>query len=192
MAVSLSIIVPTHDGDGLDRLFASIAPQILPTDEVLIIGDTCDDQLTWLAAQIESMGPPYRFFPVNAGHHCWGHCQINEGITQATGAYLVFIDDDDVFTAGALDAIRRAASHQASLRPLMFKFFAARLDRVLPERYAVIESAIGGHCLVAPNIPGKLGRWGCRYGGDFDFIVSTLAHWPDGPAWYDDVIAHAR
>jgi hypothetical protein len=74
----------------------------------------------------------------------------------------------------------------------MFKFRAARLGRTLPERYAVEESAIGGHCLVAPNVPGKLGQWGCRYGGDFDWLVSTLAHWPDGPAWYDDVIADAR
>jgi hypothetical protein len=56
----------------------------------------------------------------------------------------------------------------------------------------VVESAIGGHCLVTPNIKGKLGAWGERYGGDFDWLVSTLAHWPEGPAWNDEIIADAR
>lgn len=189
---SLSIIVPTPDGDGLHRLIASIDPQIEIGDDVLIVGDTHDAPLSWLASEIEGKGPPYRFLPLDAGHHCWGHCQINYGITQATGEYLVFIDDDDIFTPEALHIIRARVQEQSEPRPLMFKFHAARLGRTLPERYEVVESAIGGHCLVAPNIPEKLGLWGCRYGGDFDWIESTLAHWPAGPAWYDDVIADAR
>lgn len=192
MAARLSIIVPTHDGDGLRRLFASIAPQITPADDVLIVGDTHDAPLSWLAAEIESMGPPYRFLPFDAGHHCWGHCQLNFGISQAMGDYLVFNDDDDIFTPEALHMIRARIAEQPKPRPLMFKFHAARLGRTLPERYEVVESAIGGHCLVTPNIAGKLGQWTCRYGGDFDWIVSTLEKWPEGPAWYDDVIASAR
>lgn len=192
MAGRLSIIVPTHDGDGLHRLFASIDPQIASDDEVLIIGDTHGSQLTWLAAEIEAKGPPYLFLPHDAGHHCWGHCQLNYGITQATGDYLVFNDDDDIFTPEALHIIRARIAEQPGPRPLMFKFYAGRLGRTLPERYEVVESAIGGHCLVTPNIAGKLGQWGERYGGDFDWIVSTMEHWPAGPAWYDDVIADAR
>lgn len=192
MACRLSIIVPTPDGDGLHRLLASIDPQIEIGDDVLIVGDTHDAPLSWLAAEIESKGSPYRFLPFDAGHHCWGHCQINFGITQATGDYLVFIDDDDIFTPEALHIIRARIAEQSEPRPLMFKFHCRRLGRTLPERYEVVESAIGGHCLVTPNVPGKLGLWGCRYGGDFDWIVSTLAHWPQGPAWYDDVIADAR
>jgi len=192
MAARLSIIIPTHDGDGLDRLLASIAPQLADGDEVLIIGDTCDDPLALLAEKIGAMGAPYRFLPYNTGHHCWGHCQLNYGISQATGDYLVFNDDDDIFTPEAFHIIRARIAELPQPRPLMFRFHAARLGRTLPERYEVIESAIGGHCLVTPNIPGKLGAWGERYGGDFDWLVSTLAHWPEGPAWNDDVIADAR
>jgi glycosyltransferase involved in cell wall biosynthesis len=192
MACRLSIIVPTPDGDGLHRLFDSIDPQLADGDEVLIIGDTHDHPLTWLAAEIEGKGPPYRFLPFDAGHHCWGHCQINYGMTQALGDYLVFIDDDDVFTPEALHIIRHRAEQVNERRPLMFKFVCQRLGRTLPERYEAVESAIGGHCIVPPNIPEKLGKWGDRYGGDFDFIESTLAKWQIGPAWYDDVIAVAR
>lgn len=190
MAARLSIIVPTPDGDGLDNLFASLDGQLFDRDEVIVVGDVHDGPLPDVARRVTERG--HRWIALDAGHHCWGHCQINHGIAQATGEYLVFIDDDDVFARGALAAIRRAIGEQTAPRPLMFKFFAERLGRTLPETHDVIESAIGGHCLVAPNVPGRLGQWTCRYGGDFDWIVSTLAHWPDGPAWYDDVIALAR
>lgn len=187
MAVRLSIIVPTADGDGLDTLFISMAGQLAPDDEVLIVGDTHDGPLDAVRALVETHG--YRYMEHDAGHHCWGHCQINEGMRHAAGDYLVFIDDDDCFPDGALDAIRRAAAEQPSPRPLMFRFWSRRHDRFLPPRHEVQESAIGGHAIVVPNIPDRLGQWGERYAGDYDFIVSTLALWSDGPAWYDDVIA---
>ena len=195
MAARLSIIVPTPDGDGLDVLFASLGGQLTLGDQVLIVGDTHDGPLE----AVETMITDHEWFklqildylPFDAGHHCWGHCQINEGVRQATGDYLVFIDDDDCFPDGALDVIRRAAAEQSSPRPLMFRFRSRRHGMYLPPCHEVRESAIGGHALVVPNIPARLGKWGERYAGDYDFIVSTLALWPDGPAWYDDVIACA-
>lgn len=190
MADRLSILVPTHDGDGLERLFASIAPQLAPGDEVIIIGDTYENPLIEVEALVTQAG--YRFLPYDAGHHCWGHCQLNAGVAVARGDYLVFNDDDDIFTPNAFACIRAAIGQQLMPRPLMFTFRCGRLGRTLPERYEVVESAIGGHCLVTPNIPGTYGAWGERYGGDFDWIKTTLDHWPDGPAWYDDVIAEAR
>lgn len=186
MPAKLSIIVPTHDGDGLDTLFASVVDQLYHDDEVLVIGDAYEGD--------PGMPPPLtamRYLAIDTGHHCWGHCQINYGITQARGDYLIFIDDDDCFPDGALDAIRRAIAEQEQPRPLMFKFYSRRHGRTLPPGHYVQESAIGGHAMVVPNIPEKLGKWGERYAGDFDWIQSTLALWPDGPAWYDDVIACA-
>jgi hypothetical protein len=187
MAASLSIIVPTHDGDGLDTLFASVVDQLRHGDEVLVVGDTFEGRPT--LPKIDD--PAFQYVEHDAGHHCWGHCQINYGITQARGDYLLFIDDDDCFPDGALDTVRKAIAEQPEPRPLMFKFWSERHGMVLPPRHEVRESAIGGHALVVPNIPEKLGRWGERYAGDYDFIVSTLEHWPEGPAWYDDVIACA-
>jgi glycosyltransferase involved in cell wall biosynthesis len=189
MAARLSIIVPTHDGDGLDNLFASLAGQLAPGDEVLIVGDTLDGPLPAVQALADQHG--YRYTAHSAGHHCWGHCQINHGMRHAEGDYLIFIDDDDCFPDGALGAIRRAADGQTSPRVLMFQFYSRRHGRTLPPRHEVRESAIGGHAIVAPNIPERLGQWSCRYAGDFDFITSTLALWTEGPAWYDDVIACA-
>lgn len=187
----LSIIVPTADGDGLDTLFASLDGQLLRSDEVLIVGDTHDGPLFHIAERIQQQRAMYYYLEHDAGHHCWGHCQINYGITQAHGNYLLFIDDDDCFPDGALQAIRDAIYTLHEPRPLMFKFYSRRHGMALPVRHEVRESAIGGHAMVATNIPEKLGTWECRYAGDYDFIVSTLKHWPDGPAWFDDVIACA-
>ena len=186
MAARLSIIVPTHDGEGLDTLFASVEDQLQSGDEVLVVVDAFE----YGAIVLPSLNNR-RVLEFDAGHHCYGHCQINYGIERAHGDYLVFIDDDDCFPDGALDSIRRAIAEQDSPRPLMFKFWSRRHSRTLPPGHYVQESAIGGHAMVVPNIPEKLGTWGERYAGDFDFIQSTLAFWPDGPAWYDDVIACA-
>lgn len=186
MAARLTIIVPTADGDGLDTLFASVADQLLLGDEVLIVGDTFEG-----VPDVAVLPPQSRYIAYDAGHHCWGHCQINYGITRAKGDYLIFIDDDDCFPDGALDTIRTAIADQPEPRPLMFKFYSRRHGRTLPPGHYVQESAIGGHAMVVPNIPERLGQWSCRYAGDYDWIVSTLALWPSGPAWYDDVIACA-
>lgn len=192
MAIRLSIIVPTPDGDGLDRLFDSLLPQLTNGDEVIVVGDTHDGPLPLVEETCRALGPHFRYVEHDARGHAWGHPQINQGMQQARGDYLVFIDDDDVFTPEALHIIRTAAGELREPRVLMFRFECQRLGRTLPEAHEVIESAIGGHCIVPPNIPDRLGQWGDRYGGDFDFIVSTLAHWPDGPVWCDDVIAIAR
>lgn len=186
MAARLSIIVPTHDGVGLDALFASVADQLLPGDEVLIVGDAFEG-----APIIPIPSARIRYVTHDAGHHCWGHCQINYGITQAKGDYLMFIDDDDCIPDGALDTIRAAIAEQVDPRPLMFRFWSRRHGMALPPGHYVKESAIGGHAMVVPNVPERLGQWACRYAGDYDWLVSTLALWPAGPAWYDDVIACA-
>ena len=189
MAARLSIIVPTHDGEGLDTLFASLDGQLRPHDQVLVIGDTCDGELPEVERQVVQAG--HTFYAHNAGHHCYGHCQINAGLAHATGDYLLFIDDDDCYPAGALDTVRRAIAAQVAPRPLIFQFWSRRHGRTLPPSHQIRESAIGGHAIVVPNIPDKLGRWGERYAGDYDWIVSTLQHWPDGPVWIDEVIACA-
>lgn len=190
MAARLSIIVPTPDGEGLDRLAESILPQIGSGDEVIVVGDTHDGPLPHVEGLCRAYG--WRYAEYDARGHAWGHPQINEGMRQARGDYLVFIDDDDIFTPEALHIIRAAADELSEPRVLLFRFRCERLGRTLPETHEVVENAIGGHCIVPPNIPERLGQWADRYAGDFDFIVSTLAHWPEGPVWRDEVIAVAR
>ncbi len=47
---------------------------------------------------------------------------------------------------------------------------------------------VGTPMMVAPNVKSKLGLWGNRYEGDFDFLESTLAYYPEGALWLEDVL----
>lgn len=157
------------------------------------MGDTFHGNLDHVRRTIER-APHWRWLEHNAGRAAWGHPQINFGMTQAQGDYLVFQDDDDVFAPDALVNIRRAARHLAPPRPLIFKFKIARAGGlVLPQGKVVEENKIGGHCLVVPNEPTRLGTWTDRYAGDWDFIEETLRLWePLEPVFRPEVIAYAR
>jgi len=178
----------------LNELEESLRYQLVDGDEVLVVLDTHTDSLLPLRAWIDRQ-PHWRYEVLDAGRHAWGHPQINYGMRLAWGDYLVFQDDDDVFTGDALINIRRAARHLDPPRPLIFKFRAERAgNRVFPiQRGLIAQGAIGGHCLVIPNVSSKFGEWTDRYEGDYDFIVDTLAKWaPLEPVWRDEMITLAR
>ena len=188
--ISLSLIVPTADGEGLSALFDSLRPQLSERDEVLIVGDTHSNSLHEVETLVCAEG--FHWLTQDVGYHAWGHPQINHGISQAQGEYLVFNDDDDLFTENALAIIREVASSLPSPLPMMFRFHSGR-NGTLWQNQAVVCGQIGGHEFVCPNDPARLGKWSDRYEGDFDFIESTLALWPkDSLVWRPEIIAHAR
>jgi glycosyltransferase involved in cell wall biosynthesis len=206
---TLTILIPTPgQGRPLARCLESIQAQpLLPGDEVLVIGDTLDGDLPEVEATVASFGPQYRYLPqAGTAHqiydfggyskdcHSFGHEQIQFGMAQARGDYLVFQDDDDVFTAGAFEAIRRAATEHPG-RPLLFRFVTRFRTLVWGASRELKQDHIGGHCFVVPNQPEYLGRWSDRYQGDWDFIRETLDKWPGGEGavvWREEVIALAR
>lgn len=158
-----------------------------------MVGDTHTNDLHDVRQWVE-LQPHWRWLELDAGRHAWGHPQINYGMQEAVGDYLVFQDDDDVFAPDALINIRRATKHLDPPRPLIFKFKIGRAGGlVLPQGQEIAESRIGGHCLVVPNVKEKLGAWTDRYAGDWDFIESTLQLWmPLGPIFRPEVITFAR
>lgn len=194
---TLSVIIPTCDpGRPLRRCLGSIASQpLLPGDEVLVVGDTTDGPLPAVEALVAGFGPQFRYLDARSEAHTWGHGEINLGIAQATGDYLLFQDDDDCYVSGAFDAVRRAAAALPDgPRPLMFRF-VTRFRTLLWATPEVKQDWIGGHNLVTPNLPGRLGRWTERYQGDYDFIRETVDLWPGRDAdvvWREDVLTMAR
>lgn len=188
----LSFIVATTGRASLGRMLKSIHEQPLThEDQVLIIGNDGLKKHEWAAHDMR--GVPWVYFPCEPGGD-WGHTERNLGMIMATGTHLVFGDDDDAFLPGAVTAIRKAADRNPG-RPLMFRMFDAN-GAVL---WGLPQIQMGNHGtpqFVPPNVPDRLGQFGHRYEGDFDFVTSTLALYPTPPEkaviWCADVIYGCR
>jgi len=174
----LSILVPTlaRRRDGLERTLMSIFLQTpVPDVEVIVIGDTTSGPLPLAEEVVKSFPNHIRYIEAPVGHS-WGHPQRNVGMAAATGEWVCTMDDDDIYTKGALDTIAKAIRSQETLRPLLFDLVFQNGHR-LPGAPQVVLGLIGSPCIVTPNLKGLLGEWGRRQEGDYDFINSTIHLW---------------
>src|SRR5260370_1108 len=101
MAPSISVLIPTAGRLDLRRALAAVVPQLKTGDEVIVIGDVVDVALPITENIVAEFGPLARYIEHDAGHHCWGHCALNFGLTQARGSWIHCSDDDDVHTPGS-------------------------------------------------------------------------------------------
>lgn len=198
MTPTLSLIIPTAGRASLRRTLESAAPQVLPGDECIVVGDVLDGPLPQTEAICRDF-PWVRYIEHAGEAHTWGHEQMAAGIGQARGDWLFGNDDDDVWTPDAFAAIREAIAYAERPRPLLFRFKPYFTDDLLiwhtPGMEWVKQGHIGGHCLVQPgHAHGKVGAYGgARYEADYDWVVATLKNWePIEPLWCDHVIAVQR
>jgi glycosyltransferase involved in cell wall biosynthesis len=195
-APSISFLVPTHRADRpLERCLDSIAPQLGPYDEVLVIGDTLDGPLPSVEALIrQNYDSRFRYLAHDAGHHCWGHCQLNYGLAFAKGDWIHANDDDDIWTPGAAQAMRAGILGSGG-QPLLFRFvsYVNRMP-IWIERGRFERNWIGGHCLVYPNDPDRMGHYADIYNGDFDMLESTVNFYggPEQAVWREEILCIAR
>jgi len=153
--VRLSVIVATTGRASIARTLESITSQLLAGDEVIVRPDRSGD---------------------------WGATPRTAGARQATGDYLLWMDDDDLYLPGAFAAIR-SALRQNPGRPHLFKLWRAGpgaddFSDELPRAPVVKVGENSTQMFVVPNDPARIGTWGTRYEGDFDFIASTLSLYP--------------
>jgi glycosyltransferase involved in cell wall biosynthesis len=192
---TLSLIVPTHREDRpLRRCLESVQGQLRRGDEVIVVGDTYDGDLPAVEALVREFGHPYRYVAVNAGHHDWGHSQVNAGIALAQGDYIHVSDDDDVWTPDALTTFRKMASAVRAPVPFLFRFksYYGPVFWLQPGLFA--RNFIGGHCLLAPNDPSRLGQWAPEYSGDYDYVEQTVNHYggAEHVVWCESIVVLAR
>jgi hypothetical protein len=154
--------------------------------EVIVVGDGPQPNARSIVEAIGWEGMKYIEGPATGSS---GNAQRMVGIDAAAGAYLVFIDDDDVHTRGAFAQIRRAVAEN----PQRVLIFQMRREGQLywgighPELW---EGNVSTQCFVVPNLPGKVGSWLTRdrYASDFDFISECVALQGE-PVWCPGVIA---
>ncbi len=192
---TLSILIPTAGRPLIDRAILSYLPQMQAEDELLVLGDTAGGPLPATEDICRKYGHQVRYVPCGHQQHSYGHAEINTGLIQARGDYILGNDDDDIAAPHALDLIRETIAGLDRARPLLFRF-KSYLGRTFWEIEGDFrECHIGGHCAVFPNLPGRIGRYTDRYNGDFDYLKSTIELWPNGiedARWIDGIIAIAR
>jgi glycosyltransferase involved in cell wall biosynthesis len=169
---TLSIIVPTRGRGTLKRTLRSIAGQVQPGDEVLVLRDDTGDS---------------------------GDSARMSGMERARGSHLAFMDDDDVYAPGALEKMRQFAREQPG-RIGIFKMQHPVGTTHWREGEPVLRYAnVSSQNFLVPNLPGRLGRWtdrpprpgGGTYDGDYAFIARTVELQGD-PVFVDEVTVLVR
>lgn len=187
----LSVVIPTVSRPTLARALRSLGDQALvPGDEILVIGD---GRQPVAEAMFRASGLPGRYVEVPGPHGDWGHTPRNLAMGMATGDYIMALDDDDIYADGALATVRAALLERPGV-PHMFRMTIARgrTVRILWNKPELVVGNVGTPMFVVP-VRGPRGCFAPRYGGDLDFIRSTMALWPPGSlAWRPEVIAVVR
>jgi glycosyltransferase involved in cell wall biosynthesis len=164
---TLSVLVASSGRSTLARTLLSISPQLTAGDELLV--DVNDD------------AP-------------WGHAARNRMMLRARGDFLLFMDDDDVYTDGALALVR---AHVAGMHDRVH-IFQMRYGngRPLWEAPGLRCGNVSTQVVCVPNSSDLLGEWGERYEGDWDFIQHTCSNAAElglpEPCWHNDVICEVR
>jgi glycosyltransferase involved in cell wall biosynthesis len=192
--IKLSVIIPTCGRETLVRTLQSLIPAGLRSyDEVLVVGDGSQPAVGPIVLRFHPL-LDLRYFE-HGPTRMVGHAQRQYGMSQATGTHLLSIDDDDVYLPGAISAVHEAIRKNPD-RVLLFRE-ESRTPRhpwgIIWKDRQIRQGNVGTRCVVAPNVHGRLGTWGNRYEGDYDFIRSTVDLYPDrdaGVVWVDRVIAY--
>lgn len=191
---TISLVIATIGRPTLARSLASLRCQEwIPGDEVLVVGDGTQPVARELCGLFAN-ALPLRYLENPGPTGLWGHHARNWVLDAklCRGAYLMALDDDDEYTPGAIAAARAAFAASAEPRPHIFRMSGHPSCALLWAEPVLRVGSFGTPCIAAPNDPARLGRYGHRYTGDFDFAESTCAAYPGGPAWREEVICRVR
>lgn len=121
-----------------------------------------------------------------------GYSARSRGIQQATGTHLAFLDDDDVYTPGAVDLMREAACE----RPVIFRMDHHRHGVMWRQPFLEFGN-VGTPMFLVPNQPDQLGEWAehapglAEPGGDFTFISGCVERM-GRPVWREEIVCTVR
>ena len=161
-----------------------------------MVGDTHDGELPGVERLVLTYGSrspaQFRYLAHDAGHHCYGHCQLNHAAGLAKGDYLHVNDDDDVWAPDAVEAMRSAAEEHPG-QPLLFRFKSYHSGLIFwNTKGRLVRNQIGGHCLVTPT--SRAGAFTCDYTGDFDWVMTSVMQCGgvQTAVWIDKIVCYAR
>lgn len=191
---TISLVIATKGRPTLARSLRSLVGQAWAAgDEVLVVADGPLPLVRELCEQFAAL-IPVRYVENPGQTGTWGHHARNWVLDarQARGAWLMALDDDDEYTPSAIASARAAFAGCQTPRPHIFRMSGHPSNPLLWEEPVLRVANLGTPCLGLPNNPGRLGRYGMTYAGDFEFARSTCAHYPSGPVWREEVVCRVR
>lgn len=172
--IGLSIILPVTKLAPPTLLIQGLVEQMGSRDELLIVGDGPRPEARKAFSDLDPRVMYFEFGPTRA----WGHPQRNAALRLCTRDYLFALAEEDQVVPGALQTIRDVVAENPN-RPLLFRMRCA--DQIIWRAQEYAEDNIMGQIFIAPNIKGRLGRWGRRRGGCLDFFLSTIRWYRQPP-----------
>ena len=170
----ISIIVPTIGRPSLAVALASLTSELLPGDEVLVIGNVDERE-----------EGPVRYIRRAPGGD-WGHSERNFAMKLCCGRYIAHLDDDDTFAPG-WRALVQDAIDTSEGRPIIFRmrYPSGQTLWIQPQ---LCLGNVGTPMMLTPNEPEKFGVWGSFHGGDFHFLETSRWRRSDY-VWRPEVLA---
>lgn len=181
--MTLSIVIPTLGRPSLERTLDSCRD----ADEVIVVLDMAGGEFVLPFQTPPNTRTVAGHFGVRGGHAGRAH-----GVQYTTSTHLAFMDDDDIYTPGAIDAMRDAACEL----PVIF-----RMDHyqhgILWRTRDIYFGNVSTQMYLLPNQPDLFGSWTPiqpdwpQPGGDCTFIQETVEAF-GGVEWRDEIIAVLR
>lgn len=192
--IKFSFVVPTIGRYSLYATLLSIFRNgVRETDEVLVVADGVSPEASSIVATFHKIGfsnLSYHEIKKSGGV---GAAPRNYAIKRASGSHLLFMDDDDVYTFGAISRVReKALSAPEKIHIFRMRGQSKRIAyNVLWQEPRLQVGNIGTPMFMVPNRQGGLPVWPDGYAGDFGFISKAVEMFGGVGAvsWVDDVIA---
>ena len=179
---SIAVVIPTLGRPLLANMLASLIPQMLEKDEIIVVADG-PEALERVTPICE--GLPVRVAEASNPESVYGNHQRNVGIKMATGDLLWFCDDDDVVPPDAMITIRKVMAED--MTPTMFR--QNHLGNIIWQTKEIIDGQVSSTQLICPNTPDLLPFPVPSFperGTDFRWIQEINAKKPI--RWNDSVI----
>jgi glycosyltransferase involved in cell wall biosynthesis len=180
MSETVSVIVPNRDmADFLPDAFASIARQRTAVHEIMFVDTGSTDASLAVAADWRARGLPIAVLSAPGANPAQAR---NAALEKASGDVIAFLDADDLFPAGKLEAqlARLARAPRVEVVSGAITWFD-RLDptTLAPAAESRAETHTGvqlGACLVRRRVFDRVGRLDetQHYSEDTDFILRIL------------------
>jgi glycosyltransferase involved in cell wall biosynthesis len=107
----ITVVIPLFDGAGhIERALGGVFAQTLLPDEVVVVDDGSHDDGAARAARLSGPVPVRLHAQVNAGQSA----ARNAGAGQATGDWIAFLDQDDIWRPRHLERLWQAATRLAA------------------------------------------------------------------------------